>query len=82
MSKRILVVVAVTALVVTESSASGPFDWLRPTRRTVPSSRTVKPLLPNILRSPEKLTELYGPSILIREPVAKTKKSKFVTQPD
>ncbi len=82
MIKRTLLVVAIAAFVVAESSASGPFDWRRTLRRSTSSARAAKPALSRILRTPEELTKRYGPSILIREPEPTAKKSKFVRQPD
>ena len=80
MSKRIVFAAVMAAFIAANLNASGPFG-LRPFKRR--ATHTKLSMLRHIQMSPEKLTELYGPSILIRKSRAdELKKSKFVTQPD
>ena len=94
MSKRILSIVALTAFIASQCTAAGLFNLRRKTKRS-PSPNKI-PL--SVLRSPEKMTERFGPSVLVREPGEATeviefteatdatkesrKSREFVTQPD
>ncbi len=80
MFKRIVLAAALAAVVAAESSAGGPFDFFRSSRRKAVPAQISR--LRGILNSPKRLTELYGPSILVRVNSDKPKQSKFVTQPD
>jgi hypothetical protein len=82
MSKRVIIFIGLVALIVSQSDAGNPFDLLLGNKRMATQARRAKPIPAHILRSAEKMTEWFGPSVLIREPAAKTKNSKFVTQPE
>lgn len=79
MSKRVVLLFTLVASVAPQSDAGNPLDLLRGKRRAV---RRSNPIPAHVLRSDEKMTEMFGPSVLIREPEATTETSKFVTQPD
>jgi hypothetical protein len=79
MSKRVILLIALVTLVAGQSVAINPLDRFRIKK---PMVRRGNPIPAHILRSPEKMTQCYGPSVLIRQPAATTHKSKFVTQPD
>lgn len=82
MGKRVLMAVVVTVFSVS-SDAAGPLlrrgraAASRPGRASTPSITPYS--YRNLLDSPQKMTELFGPSILVR--TQSTKPSKFVTQP-
>lgn len=80
MSKRIVFAAVMAAFIAANLNASGPFDWFSNNRK---GSSAKLSKLRRILNSPEKMTELYGPSILVRvAKIDQPKQSKFVTQPD
>jgi len=83
MSKsRFIAIVVVVLVTASQLSAAGPFGRRRSSRPAQPPSRPAFSLPLSVLQSPEKMTELFGPSILVREePEAAKKKSKYVAQP-
>ena len=80
-----MIFTAVVVMSVAQLSAGGPFGR-RLRSRSVQPSRPKFTVPYSVLQSPEKMTELFGPSILVRddaEPEAKpAKKSRFVKQPE
>lgn len=95
MSRRLVLLASMVAVMALEVQAAGPLLRRRAIqRRSVPSKRMI-PL--EVLRSPEKMTQMFGPSILVREQpqaartqaartqAARTnpkKTGRFVSQPD
>lgn len=81
MSMRIVLAAVMAAVFTVNLNASGRFGWRVNKRTVTPSKQSQLYQLPT---SPEKLTELYGPSILIRTPKATNRigtKARIVTQP-
>lgn len=86
MTRRILLFIALVGVAVSQCYADGPFSRLFGSRRYSNSIQAAPPSRLAVRLSPEQMTKLYGPSILVRD-VAKTEeakpkqKSRFVTQP-
>lgn len=80
MFKRIVLAAVVFAFVAAESNSAGPFDFFRSSKSKAAPAKISR--LRGILNSPKRMTELYGPSVLIRVTSDKPKQSKFVNQPD
>ncbi len=85
MYQRVIISAALVLFFVAQSDAAGPFG-----RRIIDRSSVAKPASPSyrhVLNSPEEMTRIFGPSILIRNTIsvqetkALKKESRFVTQP-
>lgn len=80
---RILIAIVVLTATTSYSFARSPFGRnasRKPSRSKSQLSAPSSAMLQRILQSPEKMTELYGPSILIRDE-AKNAQTNFVVQP-
>ncbi|MEM1069590.1 MAG: hypothetical protein AAGI63_11890 [Planctomycetota bacterium] len=88
---RVLTIAAVLITTTSTSLHAGDGFGIFRSRRSVTPS-IPRPSLPlSVLQSPEKMTELFGPSILVREPAKRAinpkadtgkQSSRFVRQPD
>lgn len=81
MHQRILLFTACAAVIAAQTNAAGLFDARRVNGRSVPTAAASRGIRAAALQSPEKMTELFGPSILVRDPPKPGKPSRFVTQP-
>lgn len=86
MEIRVLFAIAVVSMFAAEIQALSPFDRARDVgryvQRAVLTNRaSQRPATKGISRNPAEMTSRFGPSILIREELADTATSKFVTQP-
>ncbi|MGI9474973.1 MAG: hypothetical protein ACR2NZ_25805 [Rubripirellula sp.] len=87
MTRRILLFIALLLVGMTQSHANGPLSRLLGTRRYSQPVQNVTPPYRGVALSPEQMTKVYGPSILVRdvaqrrEATKPAKNSRFVTQP-
>lgn len=86
MTRRIILFITLIVVAISQANASGPFSRLLGSRRYSQPIQTVNPTYRGVTHSPEQMTKIYGPSILIREvaqqpKTTNKKKSRFVTQP-
>jgi hypothetical protein len=73
MMKRVLIVVALAALVTTELQAG--FSFCQCLRKQCPPATPME-LVHRILEQPEKVVKVYGPSILNLQPMTNTNRTK------
>jgi hypothetical protein len=79
---RFTAVIVSILLTASQLCAAGPFGRRRMPRSYAAPARPAFSLVLGVLQSPEKITELFGPSILVREqPAEKPKDARFVQQP-
>jgi hypothetical protein len=86
MNIRVLFAIAVVSMFAAEVQARSPFGRARDVGRYVqravlPNRASQRPATKRISRNPVEMTRRFGPSILIREELADSAASKFVTQP-
>ena len=79
MSMRLIVSITLVVCLFAPLGAAGPFGFRRP-KRSVSPNQAGQSSYRRLLNSPERMTAMFGPSILIRDSKAKPK-SRFVTQP-
>ncbi|MGB0598000.1 MAG: hypothetical protein ACPGLY_15040 [Rubripirellula sp.] len=79
---RFTAVIIFILLTASQLCAAGPFGRRRMPRFYAAPARPTFLVPLSVLQSPEKMTELFGPSILVREqPTEKPKDARFVQQP-